>query len=723
MAETNLEPGKGTTSYKISAKPKSKPAPLDISAAQAMTSNSDKNDKMKVTTPKSKLGHRRVDEKGETTYKKTPSSALMSAIQLGIGFTVGRLSAKPERDVLMQDFAQIETVVFPSEGTRETPSHKFSDFKFKSYAPVAFRFFRELFSMRPDDFMMALCNEPLVELSNPGASGSLFYVTCDDEFIIKTVQHKEAEFLQKLLPGYYLNLNQNKRTLLPKFFGLFCYQCGGKNIRLVVMNNLLPRDWKFHYKYDLKGSTYKRRASKAERAKKHPTLKDLDFIVDFPEGIFLEPEIYTSLIKTLQRDCRVLESFKIMDYSILLGIHNIDEAARERQQEGTLTPSGQMNSTVDSNQLATSIQQEARTPGETGDYVTIKRLLGKSRSWDVSFTHGVHIHDTKEVDAAAAADKARLQRSKSLKVREGFSSAWEAIRVKESVERPFGSIPARNAKGEKLLLFVGIIDILQSYRLKKKLEHGWKALVHDGDTVSVHRPSFYCKRFLEFMTSNVFKKLPGKEKSSPRKRSFQSVVNRVRSMTEADRARADLRQRDRATTTESSTLAERTRSRSFNESDREIRDKKAATVARDRFNHGAAGSALGEPEGTDKNAASSSSDDVSQAETRSAGSVTPESVSTILTHNAIGQDSSAHANQEDNTDRTLSQAGNSLDDSGGIHMKLDDIRITLETKSSVSSTAQEAANTQDNEEASSSPSLTTSTEKNGGTTSGETVER
>lgn len=26
----------------------------------------------------------------------------------------------------------------------------------------------------------------------------------DDEFIIKTVQHKEAEFLQKLLPGYYM---------------------------------------------------------------------------------------------------------------------------------------------------------------------------------------------------------------------------------------------------------------------------------------------------------------------------------------------------------------------------------------------------------------------------------------------------------------------------------------------------------------------------------------
>lgn len=44
----------------------------------------------------------------------------------------------------------------------------------------------------------------MIELTNPGASGSIFYVTRDDEFIIKTVLHKEAEFLQKLLPGYYM---------------------------------------------------------------------------------------------------------------------------------------------------------------------------------------------------------------------------------------------------------------------------------------------------------------------------------------------------------------------------------------------------------------------------------------------------------------------------------------------------------------------------------------
>lgn len=101
------------------------------------------------------------------------------------------------------------------------------------------------------------------------------------------------------------NLNQNKRTLLPKFYGLYCVQAGGKNIRIVVMNNLLPSAVQMHLKYDLKGSTYKRRASPKEREKPVPTFKDLDFMQDMSEGLLLEQDTYNALCKTIQRDCLV----------------------------------------------------------------------------------------------------------------------------------------------------------------------------------------------------------------------------------------------------------------------------------------------------------------------------------------------------------------------------------------------------------------------------------
>lgn len=49
-----------------------------------------------------------------------------------------------------------------------------------------------------------------------------------------------------------------------------------------------------------------------------------------------------------------------------------------------------------------------------------------------------------------------------------------------------GGIPARSENGERLLLFIGIIDILQSYRLKKKLEHTFKSIIHDGVKKSIY---------------------------------------------------------------------------------------------------------------------------------------------------------------------------------------------------------------------------------------------
>ncbi|XP_066968047.1 phosphatidylinositol 4-phosphate 5-kinase type-1 alpha-like isoform X14 [Macrobrachium rosenbergii] len=476
---TEDKPSDGNLKDETSKEEKHRPPPVDIAAAQnagadggiktptmsaaqtPRTPGASRNDTFR--DKERKIGHRRVGEGGVVTYKKIGTSQLMQSIQLGIQQAVGSLASKPELDLLIQDFYLVETIFFPSVGSQSTPAHQFSEFRFKVYAPIAFRHFRDLFRIQPEDYLVSLCTEPLRELSNPGASGSIFYLTSDDEFIIKTVQHKEAEFLQKLLPGYYMNLNQNPRTLLPKFFGLYNYQCNAKNIRLVTMNNLLPSSIKMHQKYDLKGSTYKRKANKYERCKDSPTFKDLDFMEHHPEGILLEAETYKALITTITRDCRVLTSFKIMDYSLLVGIHNLDLAAKQKAQD----------------------KEKKLNGGEGG------------------------------ADEGGSSGAEGLIRSRSINRHKlvAHSTAMESIQadsdpIDEEDHVPPGGIPARNAKGERLLLFLGIIDILQSYRLKKKLEHTFKSMIHDGDTISVHRPNFYAERFRKFMETTVFKKIP-----------------------------------------------------------------------------------------------------------------------------------------------------------------------------------------------------------------------
>ncbi|XP_078666965.1 phosphatidylinositol 4-phosphate 5-kinase type-1 alpha-like isoform X3 [Branchiostoma floridae x Branchiostoma belcheri] len=534
---------------KPSIKKKTKPAPLDMTTTEGKEVVGGDQTKPPVTpkyTREHKIGHRRINEDtGETTYKKTTSSALMTAIQLGISHSIGGLSSKPERDLLIQDFSVVESVFFPGEGSNLTPAHRCPDFRFKTYAPMAFRFFRQLFGIQPDDFLISLCSEPLRELSNPGASGSLFYLTADDEFIVKTVQHKEADFLQKLLPGYYMNLNQNPRTLLPKFFGLYCYQSGGKNIRLVVMNNLLPSTIRMHLRYDLKGSTYKRKASKAERQKPNPCFKDLDFMEDHTEGILLDSDNYTAMMKTIARDCRVLESFKIMDYSLLLGIHNLDQAEREKASglEGAeaadpylfatpipqqATPLVGSAASPSGESEGASVSEDRGQESENTGAISSNQIAEQNRGFQDAQNGDWRYYDSSDGeswgDSTDDEGRGKMDRQKSLYRHKLTHTAMESIQGEYKAppvepadyhhltENTWGGIPAKNVKGDRLLLFLGIIDILQCYKLKKKLEHRFKAFVHDGDTVSVCRPAFYASRFQNFFCQTVFRKI----QSAPR---------------------------------------------------------------------------------------------------------------------------------------------------------------------------------------------------------------
>ena len=55
--------------------------------------------------------------------------------------------------LLFLDFEVIEQISFPERGTTLTPNHNFGDFKFKSYAPIAFRYFRDIFEISTEDFL------------------------------------------------------------------------------------------------------------------------------------------------------------------------------------------------------------------------------------------------------------------------------------------------------------------------------------------------------------------------------------------------------------------------------------------------------------------------------------------------------------------------------------------------------------------------------------------
>ncbi|PKH63818.1 hypothetical protein CRG98_050259 [Punica granatum] len=50
-----------------------------------------------------------------------------------------------------------------------------------------------------------------------------------------------------------------------------------------------------------------------------------------------------------------------------------------------------------------------------------------------------------------------------------------------------------------VVLYLGIIDILQEYNMTKKIEHAYKSIQFDSLSISAVDPAFYSRRFLEFI--------------------------------------------------------------------------------------------------------------------------------------------------------------------------------------------------------------------------------
>ncbi|KAF9608426.1 hypothetical protein IFM89_009792 [Coptis chinensis] len=129
-------------------------------------------------------------------FKGRGSYFLMLNLQLGIRYTVGKVTPVPMREVLSSDFGPRARiwVYFPKDGSQFTPPHRSIGFYWKDYCPMVFRNLREMFKIDAADYMMSICDgDGLREVSSAGKSGSLFYVSQDERFVIKTLKKSEQK--------------------------------------------------------------------------------------------------------------------------------------------------------------------------------------------------------------------------------------------------------------------------------------------------------------------------------------------------------------------------------------------------------------------------------------------------------------------------------------------------------------------------------------------------
>jgi 1-phosphatidylinositol-4-phosphate 5-kinase len=344
-----------------------------------------------------------------------------------------------------------------------TPSAKY-DFKFKDYAPWVFRELREdHFHLDPADYLLSLTAQYILsELGSPGKSGSFFYFSRDYRFIIKTIRHSEHKFLRSILKRYHAHVRANPHTLLSRFYGLHRVKLPrGRKIHFVIMNNLFPAHKDIHETYDLKGSTVGR-IYPEERARENPraVLKDLNWIERGKELAF-GPEKRALLTEQLRRDAEFLKELQVMDYSLLVGIHNMQRGNRDNVRRNTLRvfsppdvhvppqPHAHVHGNPHRRRTVTSMTMTPEPP-----HVVRRAMHDASRNMNKSL---------KSVGDGLLPEEDTGDRQHFL-----FSQDEGGLRATDEQNEPLDTV-----------YYLGVIDILTPYGFVKKFEHIWKGMSAD----------------------------------------------------------------------------------------------------------------------------------------------------------------------------------------------------------------------------------------------------
>ncbi|CAK7343238.1 unnamed protein product [Dovyalis caffra] len=339
---------------------------------------------------------------------------------------------------------------------------------------------REMFKIDAADYMMSICgNDALRELSSPGKSGSIFFLSQDDRFMIKTLRKSEVKVLLKMLPDYHHHVRSYENTLITKFFGLHRIKpSSGQKFRFVVMGNMFCTELRIHRRFDLKGSSLGRSTDNVE-IDENTTLKDLDLDYCF----YFEPSWREALLQQIEIDSKFLEAQHIMDYSLLLGVHY-----RAPQHLRSLMS---YNRGITAEGLGVLAEEDTI---EDENYPQGLVLVPRGTA-DDSVVVGPHIRGSR-LRASSAGDEEvdlLLPGTARLQIQLGVNMPSRAEQIPGKEEKQTFH------EAYDVVLYLGVIDILQEYNMSKKIEHAYKSLQFDSLSISAVDPTFYSRRFLEFI--------------------------------------------------------------------------------------------------------------------------------------------------------------------------------------------------------------------------------
>eukprot|EP00039_Didymoeca_costata_P023281 m.6566 g.6566 ORF g.6566 m.6566 type:complete len:371 (+) comp3551_c0_seq1:341-1453(+) len=245
----------------------------------------------------------------------------IAVVTWGVSYSLLQMQSVSAQPLIMNsDFKAFSKTSIHNHGCQHTSLP--SKYSIKEYCPVVFRDLRERFGVDPDMYLSSLTAESAKELDAKRAG---LFVTHDSEFLLQTLTRDEVGHFFGLFPNYHANIvERHAETLLPHYVGLFRVTVNDKDHYVMIQRNVYSYVEHMHVMYDLKGSTVDRDASSKELEKEVPMFKDNDFITR-EKRLGLDSKTREWIIKTVTKDAEFLASQKMMDYSLLVGLHNYED--------------------------------------------------------------------------------------------------------------------------------------------------------------------------------------------------------------------------------------------------------------------------------------------------------------------------------------------------------------------------------------------------------------
>ena len=397
---------------------------------------------------------------------------------------------------------------------------------FNDYCPAVFSAIRRTFGISRESYMKSLGLQhlrsnllfgslnALFAMSSSGRSGSFFYASHDFKFILKTIPGSESEMLRKILPSYYAHIVKNEHTLLTRFCGLHALHVDGKKLNFVVMQNIFQNKIPVHVSYDLKGSTVNRSTPNFQRGP-GVALKDNDF---GKRRVYIGAELKAQLMRQIDADSALLTSHNLNDYSFLLGVHE--------SIVGPLPMPDRQSCPSPSHNIFQRFHGgvEGRRPIDlkADPNPQLSAMHSENQVWTMGDDHADDSGDEWTVvrrESLAEEMQTRKQSTARLPSGGGSIGGWHGQEVLEHAAASSGTSftdkqNSENTTGDEEpqspksavqyeVYFMGVIDILTDYGMKKKGEHYSKAILYDSKQVSCVPPVEYRQRFLQYLNTII----------------------------------------------------------------------------------------------------------------------------------------------------------------------------------------------------------------------------